>query len=214
MEAKVDSVGRVLLPKALRGAVGIQPGTKVDVSFYGAGLQITPGGRTARLVEKNGRLVATGTIPITDDLMFALIDAGASVTEFAVDSSVAVPLLIETHEFNEVVTGWAEGRELALSGHALAETFSVITRLPDGIRVTPIDAALLIDRSFSAPLRLNEDTSIQLASVLALLGVAGRAVYDALVALAARDAGLPLATRDGRARSTYVRVGIDIEIVS
>ncbi len=76
MEAKVDSVGRVLLPKALRDALGLRPGSTVDISRYGAGLQLVPAGRTARLVDESGVLVATGDTPIDDDIVFGLIDAG------------------------------------------------------------------------------------------------------------------------------------------
>ena len=74
VEAKVDSVGRVLIPKKLRDALGIRPGTTVDISHYGAGLQLIPGGRTAKLVEEEGLLVATSDTPITDEIIYALID--------------------------------------------------------------------------------------------------------------------------------------------
>jgi AbrB family looped-hinge helix DNA binding protein len=76
MQAVVDSVGRVLVPKALRDALGLRPGTAVDISRYGNGLQIIPGGRTARLVDEGGVLVATGETTIDDDVVFRLIDAG------------------------------------------------------------------------------------------------------------------------------------------
>ena len=76
MEATIDSVGRVLVPKVLRDSLGLTPGSKVDISAYGAGVQITPGGRTAKLVRENGRLVLAGDAVITDEIMYALIDAG------------------------------------------------------------------------------------------------------------------------------------------
>lgn len=76
MEAKIDSVGRVLIPKQLRDALGLRAGSTVDISWYGGGLHLVPGGRTAKLVEEDGLLVATGTTPITDEIMYALIDAG------------------------------------------------------------------------------------------------------------------------------------------
>lgn len=41
MEATIDSGGRLLLPKSLREALGLAPGSKVDISAYGNGLQIT-----------------------------------------------------------------------------------------------------------------------------------------------------------------------------
>jgi AbrB family looped-hinge helix DNA binding protein len=76
MEVTIDRAGRVLLPKPLRDALGLLPGTKVDVSHYGAGLQLIPAGRTARIVEEDGALVATGETQIDDDIVFNLIDAG------------------------------------------------------------------------------------------------------------------------------------------
>ena len=43
---------------------------------YGAGLQLLPTGRTARLVDESGVLVATGDTVIDDDVVFGLIDTG------------------------------------------------------------------------------------------------------------------------------------------
>ena len=76
MKAKVDSVGRIVVPKPLREAVGLTPGSIVDVSRYGSGLQVSPAGRVARLVEENGVLVATGETTINDEDVFGLIDSG------------------------------------------------------------------------------------------------------------------------------------------
>ena len=75
MEAVIDQAGRVVLPKPIRDALGLLPGTKVDITPYGAGAQLVPAGRTARLVEENGVLVAAGETPVDDDVVFALIDA-------------------------------------------------------------------------------------------------------------------------------------------
>lgn len=76
MEATIDSVGRVVLPKALRDALGLMPSSKVDISAYGSGVQVTPGGRTARLVrDADGRLVAQGETAVTDDVVYSLMEA-------------------------------------------------------------------------------------------------------------------------------------------
>jgi len=76
MEAVIDQAGRVVLPKPIRDALGLLPGTKVDITPYGAGAQLLPAGRTARLVEEDGVLVADAETPVDDDVVFALIDAG------------------------------------------------------------------------------------------------------------------------------------------
>lgn len=57
----MDSVGRILVPKALRAALGLRAGSTVDISAYGTGLQVVPLERTARLVDEAGTLVAVGT---------------------------------------------------------------------------------------------------------------------------------------------------------
>jgi AbrB family looped-hinge helix DNA binding protein len=76
MEAVVDQAGRIVLPKSIRDALGLLPGTKVDISPYGAGVQVVPAGRTARLVDEDGVLVSAGETPVDDDVLFSLIDAG------------------------------------------------------------------------------------------------------------------------------------------
>lgn len=76
MEATVDAVGRIVIPKKLREALGLHQGSKVDISFYGAGLQVLPHGRGARLIGKDGVLVATADGVLTDEQMYRLIDEG------------------------------------------------------------------------------------------------------------------------------------------
>lgn len=76
MKATVDALGRIVVPKRLRDALGLTPGTIVDVSRYGDAIQIVPGGRTARLVEsEDGGLVADSETVVTDDMVFDLIDS-------------------------------------------------------------------------------------------------------------------------------------------
>lgn len=134
------------------------------------------------------------------------------MTALAVDTSVALPLLVQTHQEHSEVVRWWHGRDLALSGHALAETYSVLTRLPGDLRLVPADAARLISERFAAPLMLGSDVSGRIPDVLSRLGIAGGAVYDALVAPAAREYGAELATRDGRAKATYEMLGVRVVV--
>lgn len=76
VETSIDSVGRIVVPKPLRDALGLVPGSTVDISRYGAGLQLVASGRTARLVDEGGVLVATGSTAIDDEIVFGLIDTG------------------------------------------------------------------------------------------------------------------------------------------
>jgi len=131
----------------------------------------------------------------------------------ALDTSVAVPLLVQTHRAHSSVVTWWQGRPVALSGHALAETYSVLTRLPGDVRVAPEVAAHLLTERFAPPLRIGSDVAARLPDVLSDAGIAGGAVYDALVALAAAEHDWVLATRDARARATYEMVGVRVEIV-
>lgn len=131
----------------------------------------------------------------------------------AVDTSVAIPLLVKTHQSHRAVVDWWDRRDLALCGHALAETYSVLTRLPGDLRLAPADAARLIKVRFASTLTLAPKTARRLPDVLGSLGIAGGAVYDALVALAAAEHGCTLATRDGRAKSTYEAVGVPVTVV-
>jgi toxin FitB len=52
------------------------------------------------------------------------------------------------------------------------------------------------------------------AAMLAPLGIAGGAVYDARVGLAAQSTGFILLTRDARAIPTYSAVGARIGIIA
>jgi len=129
------------------------------------------------------------------------------LTALGLDTSVAIPLLVQTHRAHAQVVRWWNGRQVALAGHALAETYSVLTRLPGDLRLAPVDAARLITERFAAPYVLGREVYERLPEVLSRLGIAGGAVYDALVAYAAVEHGAALATRDARAKATYEMIG-------
>lgn len=117
----------------------------------------------------------------------------------ALDTSAAIPFLLTSHTAHRATRKKLDGRRLALTGHSLAETYSVLTRMPGDARVAPGDAVALIESNFVEPAVLDAAVAASVPQVLAPLGIGGGAVYDALVALAASAAGLPLVTRDLRA---------------
>ena len=90
---------------------------------------------------------------------------------------------------------------------------SILTRLPGDARLAPADAAQLLNARFPSPLVLSSSRTRK-PDTLSRLGIAGGAVYDALVALAAKEHGPALATRDARARGTYDAVGVEVIVVT
>lgn len=135
------------------------------------------------------------------------------MTERALDSSVAIALLSSGHSDHAEVLTWRGESAMALAGHALAETYAVLTRLPGDARIAPADVAVLLAEEFDPPLLMRDETFRELVPTLARHAIVGGAVYDALVGLAARDNHLVLATLDRRARATYEAVGATVEFV-
>lgn len=136
-----------------------------------------------------------------------------TTASIAVDASVAVPLLSANHPEHARIARWARNRTMSLSGHALPETYSVLTRLPGTMRVEEEDAVKLIDASFSVAAMLSAEQAAAAHRVLAEKDIGGGAVHDGLVALAALENGMPLATRDARARATYEALGVAVVVV-
>lgn len=99
-------------------------------------------------------------------------------------------------------------RTLGLAGHPAFETFSVLTRLPPPTRQTAASARRLLLANFPSTRFLSAEGARTLLAGLAEHGVAGGSVYDALVAAAAVEHSLVLATRDGRARNVYRTLGV------
>ena len=75
MRATIDKAGRLVIPKALRDSLGLQPG-EVDVRADGAGLRVEPVSGES-LDERDGRLVIPASgLSIDDDAVRSLRDAG------------------------------------------------------------------------------------------------------------------------------------------
>lgn len=129
------------------------------------------------------------------------------------DTSTAVPFLLTTHAAHDTTFNALHQLELGLSGHAQFETFSTLTRMPEPGRTSPSRAVYLIEQNFPHTVHLTARRTRDMLSRLALLGIAGGAIYDALVAAAAEEHGLPLYTRDRRALLTYQRFGADYRLL-
>ena len=211
MEATIDSVGRVVVPKPLRDALGLPRVNRRHLPLRGR----TPT-RPDRPHRPTGRRIRGARRPRRHSYRrrrhFRASRRRSTLKPLALDTSVAVPLLVQNHAAHSAVTRWWNHREVALCGHASVETYAVLTRLPGDARLAPLDAAHLLRQRFGPPLLLGSDVSGRIADVLSEIGVAGGAVYDALVALAAVEHDADLATRDQRARDTYEAIGARVVI--
>jgi predicted nucleic acid-binding protein len=132
---------------------------------------------------------------------------------WAVDTSVAVAALDQSHEFHATCRAAVLAHRPALAGHAAFETFSVLTRLPGALRVEPADAAAVLAQGFPEQCWLDARRQTALRARLGELGLAGGSVYDALVAAAAMAHGRRLLSRDTRAERTYQLIGVEYEWV-
>ena len=126
------------------------------------------------------------------------------------DTSVAVALVLQAHEAHDQAVAAVRGSSLGLSGHALFETMSVLTRLPGEERRPPSVVHLALEKSFPETRFLSGEGCIALAAELAELEIAGGAVFDALVAATAREHQLTLVTRDVRALPVYRALGVEL----
>jgi len=133
--------------------------------------------------------------------------------QLLIDTSVAVALSVAGHEHHHSTRDAIGDRRCGLAGHAAFETFSVLTRLPPPNRRKPTAVARLLAHNFPGSRFLSAESARSLHARLASLGIAGGAVYDALVAAAAAEHSITLATRDRRAADTYRALDIDFELI-
>ncbi|HTT28866.1 MAG TPA: type II toxin-antitoxin system VapC family toxin [Solirubrobacteraceae bacterium] len=138
-------------------------------------------------------------------------DSGA---DLLVDTSAAVALAVADHEHHDATFRAVGDRRLGLAGHAAFETFSVLTRLPPPARRTPAAVARLLAADFPYSRFLGAKAAAALLGHLQELGIAGGAVYDALVGAVANEHDLPLATRDRRALETYRALEVRVELLA
>ena len=131
-----------------------------------------------------------------------------------VDTSASIPLLIPTHASHDAVVEKIGDLGLGLAGHALFETYSVLTRLPAPSRCSPSAARQLIEANFPLSRFLEPAAMAGVLADLTAHGIAGGATYDGLVAAAASAYSLPLATRDLRAARTYEALGVDVRYLA
>ncbi|MGK2956859.1 MAG: type II toxin-antitoxin system VapC family toxin [Acidimicrobiales bacterium] len=136
-----------------------------------------------------------------------------SAPDALVDTSVAVALVVGDHQQHEATTQALGDRVLGLAGHAVFETFLVLTCLAPPARRSPATVMALMTANFPESRFLSPGRASALLVQLVASGVAGGSVYDALVGSAAAEHGIVLVTRDRRALGTYRALDVEVELL-
>jgi predicted nucleic acid-binding protein len=131
-----------------------------------------------------------------------------------VDTSVAVAAALPWHESHDAARSALPDARSTLIAQVAVETYSVLTRLPPSQRVPAAVARDYLNQAFILPpLVLVPGSYARLVDVAVEEGIIGGAVYDAIVAATAREAGATLLTLDRRAIPTYQRLGTDYQLI-
>jgi len=138
----------------------------------------------------------------------------SSGERWACDTSFTIASLDLTHEAYDPCRAALVARRPVLAGHAAFESYSVLTRLPVPLRLTPAQAIAVLETAFSEPCWLSAHATADLHHRLAEHGIVGGSVYDALVGQAAVTNGRTLLTRDRRAERTYAVLGVEYQFVA
>lgn len=137
----------------------------------------------------------------------------------AIDSSVIVPALAKWHEQHKRAAealdralGSPEG--VIVAAHALFETYSVLTRLPERYRASGRDVMNALRNTFAgcAIVSFPSDEAWTLLEDLVATDVTGGTTYDALILRTVESAGatsiLTLNRRDFHRLNSHIRIEV------
>lgn len=129
------------------------------------------------------------------------------------DTSAALALVQPQNPFHTAARRRLLSCRRGLAGHAAVEFLSVLTRLPPPQRLLPATALRLEVTNFPESRYLSTTDTADLLQEFTDAGLGGGALYDGLVAAAAREHRLMLITCDRRAEPTYRKLGITYELL-
>ncbi len=136
----------------------------------------------------------------------------------APDTSVLVAGFVPGHLFHaEAVSALVEVKAGgSLVAHTMAETYSVLSSPSGPYRVEPGAVVTYLDQFLdrAEPIQPRPRSYREALGLLGERDRAGGAVYDALIALAVRDAGATLVSLDRRAERTYAACGIEARLLA
>lgn len=129
------------------------------------------------------------------------------------DTSVVVAGVSAWHPAHRLARPYLSRIEW-LPAHVVAETASVLSRLPHGHAVPLAEAVSVVRRLADGRIRqLRADRYLLTLTAVASSGQGGGAVYDAIVGATAREHEATLLTLDRKAQRTYLAVGARYELI-
>jgi predicted nucleic acid-binding protein len=130
----------------------------------------------------------------------------------APDSSVLIPALASSYVGHERCFAALAGRSPRLISHVAFETTSVLSRMPEGLRMAPMTVREALDRDFpDSWLALDADAQRACLARAVDSGLRGGALYDALIAATAAAHDATLLSADRRASAAYEAMGARVE---
>ncbi len=116
--------------------------------------------------------------------------------KLAFDTSVLVSALIDTHPHHQRASPWvaavsSNDVEGEITWHAVAETWSVLTRLPGPLRLPPSTASLVVERASELFQTVDLTPSVYSSALRRCTeaGASSGAVFDALHLISAEERG-------------------------
>ena len=130
----------------------------------------------------------------------------------AIDSSLPIPAVAPWHADHARADRALERIvNLRMIGHVTLETYSWLTR--NRPRTPPLVAANLLRALPGPALVLSPEGHTRVLQLAGSRGIAGGAIYDALIAATALEADARLLSRDVRTARTYEAIGVPFELV-
>jgi predicted nucleic acid-binding protein len=135
----------------------------------------------------------------------------------APDSSVLVAGFVAGHRFHEAAaSALVEVRSGGcLVAHTMAETYAVLSAPGGAYRAEPDAVVAYLDQfvESTSPIQPQPNAYGEALDLLAREGRVGGAIYDALIALATRDAEATLVSLDRRAEKIYELCGVEARLL-
>ena len=66
MKTTIDAAGRVVVPKALRQAVGLRPGSEIEIRVSDGRIEMEPAPLEVRTEKRGGLVVAVPSVPVPE----------------------------------------------------------------------------------------------------------------------------------------------------